>query len=222
MINVQNASRSRTRSSVATFWRESESLWGSMTFIINLISGPGNGKSTLSYLICFVLKILQFKVELVQEFAKTLVWAEDFETLNNQHFVSQRQYRRMRDIDGKVDFVVTDGCILHGLYYNRYNNDNLSNVSKTEQAILSWYHQFQNINIFLERGDFPYEQVGRIQSHVEALEIDRKLLEILNEYAIPYLTCQSDQRNLEMILDYISRISCTPISHLNAIKLTPD
>lgn len=193
-----------------------------MTWIINLISGPGNGKSTLCYLICFVLKILQFKVELVQEFAKTLVWAEDFETLNNQHFVSQRQYRRMRDIDGKVDFVVTDGCILHGLYYNRYNEYNLSNVSKTEQAIINWYQQFQNINIFLKRGNFPYEQAGRIQSHDEALEIDHMLLKIMDEYQLPYLICQSDQSNLKIILSYISNISGIPISHPTAIKLTPD
>ncbi len=47
------------------------------TYIINFIGGPGIGKTTLSALIFAKLKLHENKyvVELVQEYAKTLVWS---------------------------------------------------------------------------------------------------------------------------------------------------
>ena len=177
----------------------------SKTKIINLLGGPGCGKSTFSGLIYAELKLKGKTVEYVQEFAKNLVWLKEFETLNNQHYVSQCQYKLLKSINdtNEIDYIVTDGSLLHGLYYNRYNTENLSNVEKTEKLILKYYSEFKNINIFLKRGKFEYEQAGRIQNLEEAREIDYALKKILDELKIEYIEMDSDKSKLPEILEYI-------------------
>lgn len=157
------------------------------TLVVGFISGPGGGKSTHTAELFTELKKLRVNCELAQEYAKTLVWQGQFDELNNQYAVSMKQYNLLKSMDGKVDIIVTDGSLLHGLYYNRYGNpDNVSNIDKTEQMILEKFHEFNNFVLFLERGDFEYEQAGRIQNEEQAKEIDKKLLEILDTHNISY------------------------------------
>ena len=173
------------------------------TYLINLISGPCGGKTTMASLLFVKLKILGHSAEYVQEYAKELVWTKDFETLNNQYYVTNKQYKLFSQMNNVVDFIVTDGTILHGLYYNRHNIDNTSNICKTEKFILDCHNKFNNINIFLERGDFEYEQHGRIQSATEAKEIDVILKHMLGLHKIPYVTFVSDVEKIDDIVTYI-------------------
>ncbi|AYV76189.1 MAG: hypothetical protein Terrestrivirus5_11 [Terrestrivirus sp.] len=173
------------------------------TFIINLIAGPGCGKTTMCAQLFVKLKLLGFVVEYVQEHAKNLVWKKDFETLNNQYMVTKTQYDLLKQIDGKVEFVVTDAFIGHGLYYNLYNKGNTSNVDKTEKFILKCYSEFNNINIFLERGNFGFEQAGRIQTEDESREIDVILKHLLKANNIPFKCFKSDIHNTNGIITEI-------------------
>ena len=174
-----------------------------MSKIINLISGPGAGKTTMAALIFAEMKILGYNVEYVSEYAKQLVWLKEFEVLNNQYHVSMRQFRLFDAMRGAVEFIVTDGSLLHGFYYNRDNPDNVSHIEKTEQSILRWYQSFDNINIFLDRVDNPYMQEGRIQSFQEALNVDRELKEILNLFNIPYTEFVAKRENTGDIVRFI-------------------
>lgn len=106
------------------------------TFVINFIAGPGSGKTTICSLVFAHLKIKKYTVEYVQEYAKMLVWTKKFHTLNNQYYVTSKQYNILKSIDTNVNMIVTDGPIIHGLYYNRHNKDNTSNIEKTEEFIL--------------------------------------------------------------------------------------
>ncbi len=173
-------------------------------FIINIIGGPGIGKSTMYSLIYAKMKIRGLSVEQVQEYAKKLVWAEDFETLDNQYYVTTQQYKDLSSVYGKVKFVITDGSLLHGLYYNRTNKTNVSNRDVTEEKIISLYSKFNNINIFLTRGTFPYEQAGRIQNEDEAYDVDRELKVLLKKYDINFHTFLSDESQVDDIITYIT------------------
>jgi len=174
------------------------------TYLINLLGGPGIGKSVIAAFLFVKLKLLGYSAEYVQEYAKELVWTKDFETLNNQYYVTNKQYKIFSKMNGVVDFVVTDGTILHGLYYNRHNIDNTSNINKTEEFILKYHNEFNNINIFLKRGDFEYEQHGRIQTEKEAKEIDVILQHMLGLHKIPYVTFVSDADKIDNIVEYIT------------------
>lgn len=175
-----------------------------MTYLINIIAGPGSGKTTICALIFAKLKMMGYVTEYVQEYAKTLVWTKDFETLDNQYYVSHKQTTLFKCMQGIVDFIVTDGSILHGLYYNRHNKNNTSNIEKTEKFILDSYANFDNINIFLERSDsFTYEKQGRIQSEDEAKEIDVILKRMLKQNDIPFTCFESDASNIDEIVNFI-------------------
>lgn len=176
---------------------------GPKSRIINIISGPGAGKSTMYSLIYAKMKIAGHSIEQVPERAKTLVWSKQFDELDNQYLVSTMQYNDLASVYGKVRFVITDGSLLHGLYYNRYNPTNVSNVDITEKKILELYSRFNNINIFLTRGSFPYEQAGRIQNVSEAVHVDNELKNILNSYGIEFREFLSDENSVAEMIEYI-------------------
>lgn len=174
------------------------------TYVVNFIAGPGCGKSTISALIFAHLKLNHNVVEYVQEFAKQLVWMKD-DNLNNQYYVSSQQSKLFTQMEGLVEFIVTDGPIIQGLYYNLFNRDNTSDVKKTEELILNKYHHFLNINIFLERGEFPYETQGRQQTEQQAREIDVILKHLLNRHHIPFVCFPGncEPSNIQKIMDFI-------------------
>lgn len=187
------------------------------TILINLIAGPCAGKTTICALLFAKLKLLGHVVEYVQEYAKHLVWKKNYELLNNQYYVTQTQANLMENMVGSVDYIITDGSILHGLYYNRHNKNNICNIEKTEKFILDKYNSFDNINIFLERGNHKYETQGRIQTEDEAKEIDIILKHLLKQSSIDFKLFKSDvdDNNLNNMIDHI-------LSSKNTINKTND
>lgn len=146
-----------------------------------------------------------YSIEYIQEVAKSLVWEEDFELLDNQYWVSTKQYRLLNSLQNKLDLIITDGCLLHGIYYNRNNENNVSNVQKTEDFIKSSFDKFNNINIFLERSPaLEYEQAGRYQTEEEAKSIDLFFKTYLDQHQIPYQSFPvQGEDNIDQMIDYI-------------------
>ena len=180
------------------------------TYVINLICGPGGGKSTLSALLFAKLKLNKKKyiVEYVQEYAKHLVWTKQFDILNNQYYVTQYQYKLLKQMNDAVDFIVTDGPLIQGMYYNMHNRDNISNVEKTEKYIVDCHSEFRNINIFLNRGNFEYETQGRLQTEEESREIDVILKHLLKQKHIEFAVFDAcaDDANINKIIEYIEKV----------------
>lgn len=175
-----------------------------MTHIINCIAGPGVGKSVMTSLIFANMKIKGFNSEIVPEYAKQLVWTEEYEMLNNQYHVSYYQNKLLSSLNNKIDFIITDGPLVHGLVYNMINPDNTSDKDKTKKAILDWHNSYNNINIFLERNpDLRYQQEGRIQSQEEASHIDNLLKFQLFDNGIDYKSFVSSESSVDDIIEYI-------------------
>lgn len=175
-----------------------------MTIVINFIAGPSSGKSLMSALLYAEMKAQKLKVEYVQEYAKNLVWLERFEELNNQYNVSYEQYRILKAMDTKVDYIVCDTSLLVGLYYNEHNKDNVCNIEKTKKMILSRLDEFDNKYVFIDRNpEFEYETHGRQQTEAEAKIIDIQLKVMLKELGIPYRSFSSHKDNVQSIIEYI-------------------
>ena len=178
------------------------------TYVINMLSGPGSGKSTLAAELFVHMKKLGYHVEYLQEYAKKLVWQKKYEILNNQHLVSYKYYQSIKAMDGCVDFIILDSSLLNGIWYNRHNDDNLSNVEKTENLILKYYNNFSNLNFFINRGSIEYETAGRLQSEDESKKIDLDLKYICLTYDISYLDVIIDQEDcVQQIMNYILKVT---------------
>lgn len=174
------------------------------SLFINLLAGPGTGKTTFVYFLSYLMKKRGYNIEFEQEVAKKLVYAQKFDILNNQLHITETQVNKFNDLDGHVDFIITDGSILHGLWFNKNNPHNLSDLKETEEFILESHFSMNTVNIFLKRNlEKEYEQTGRIQSFEESLEIDKELKAILVDKGIDFKEFVADEIYAEAMIDYI-------------------
>ncbi len=162
------------------------------TKVINIIGGPGCDKSLYSSAIILNLNLRQKSVEQIPDYAKSLVWQKDFESLKNQYQIAQRQFEMIDLLDGQVQYLVTECPLPQVLYYNENYADNICDVAKTRLHILEWYQQHDNLNILVERGDKKYSHTGRFQNEEQAREIDKELKKILLREGIPFTALPPD------------------------------
>lgn len=149
------------------------------TKVINIIGGPGCDKSLVSSAIILFLKLRNKTVEVIPDYAKSLVWQKNFEVLKNQYFIAQRQFEMLELLDGQIQFLLTECSLPQVLYYNEHYEDNICDIGKTRTQILEWYKQHNNVNVLVERGDRKYIHTGRFQDEEQAKAIDRGLRGIL-------------------------------------------
>lgn len=159
------------------------------TRIINIVASPCAGKSTLACELFVHLKKLHLDVEYIPEFAKELVWKNKTDVLNNQYYVCQQQYEMLKSVYGKVDYIICDSPLFMGLFYNYYNQNNVSDTLKTSQVVLDRMEEFKdNVYIFIRRNkSLPYMQIGRVHSEMESSDIERHIEHLLKCCDIKYI-----------------------------------
>lgn len=151
------------------------------TIVINLIGGPGSGKSTVAAGIYYYLKKSGYNCELALEFAKDKVWEESYHVMNNQLYIFGKQFHRLWRLIDKVDIIITDSPLIMSLYYGRNNT-----TTSFNDFVLEQHNQFTSMNYFIVRNKDNYQTEGRLQTKEEAEVIDNELLELLKKYNIPF------------------------------------
>ena len=153
------------------------------SLVINAFGGPGAGKSTACFHIVEELKKKGYVVEYVSEYAKDLVWEENFTLLDgseeHQFEILKEQMHRIDRLYGKVDFIVTDASILLNAVYNR-------ELTPEYGEMLGRLNDcYENFNFLVQRGD-RFETEGRIHSYEESIIKDREVEELLGRYHLFY------------------------------------
>lgn len=145
----------------------------SRTICVNLVSGPGAGKSTLAYGLMSLLKSRGHKAEYVPEYAKEITYRHDWIALANQNAVTTEQDRRLRDLLGQVDWIVHDTALPLGLMYAP------GDFAEPWFAERVWqmYNGYDNYTIFVKRIK-KYETYGRRQTESEAKALDQKIFDL--------------------------------------------
>lgn len=168
------------------------------TIIINLFSGPGAGKSTTAAGVFHKLKLAGVNCELVTEYAKDVVWKENFNTLKNQLYIFAKQHNKIFHLKDKVKVIVTDSPIILSLVY--YDE---SKVSKHFSGlVLDEFNdgKFINFNYYLNRVK-PYNPKGRFQNENEAKEVDTVVFNMLQKYNIGFKEIQGDESAVNEIVN---------------------
>ena len=163
------------------------------TVVVNLVAGPGAGKTTCAWEIAAELKKVGLVVEYVPEVAKEYVWEERTDlldgTLEHQKALYEKQNHRVQRLIGKVDVVVTDSPIILNLIYLKEKNQDF------EREILSQFKSQKNFTLFVQRG-LNFEKEGRIHSQEQSSQIDRDILHLLDENNIYYGKYNYEQMKL--------------------------
>jgi len=163
------------------------------TKVVNIIGGPGCDKSLFTAAIILYLSLHHKSVELIPDFAKSLVWQKDYEALKNQYHIAQQQFRMIELLDGQVQYLVTECSLPQVLYYNEHFPENICDVTKTRKQILEWYKQHNNVNLMVERDpERKYIHTGRFQDEEQAREVDRGLRALLRRDGLTYTSVKPE------------------------------
>jgi len=165
---------------------------------INLFGGPGIGKSTVAYFVAAELKSRGLNVEVVQEYAKEVVYEGVNLKLVDQTFqnrILMEQIRRELVFINRADYIITDSPIWLNLFYNGDENKTVLSILTTEN---------EDLNFFLTRSNENFETKGRSHNEQESIEIDSKMLTFLEKHNIPLIKVEGDSRTKAMkIVDKI-------------------
>lgn len=167
--------------------------------VINFFAGPGAGKSTMAAGLFYLMKSVGLNVELVTEYAKELVWARDFKTLDNQALVTMEQYRRVACLCGQVDYVITDSPILLGKIYAKPSQECVGDNA------IKLFQLFNNINFVVNRVK-PYVPAGRRQSEESARFVDTQIHHLLYRVDEPYLSVPGNHDGLGRVFKHIEAL----------------
>lgn len=177
------------------------------TKIINIVGGPGCNKGLIVSGIMFHLKLLQKKVEYIPSIAREYVWLGKQDKLRNQFEIAEEQYKMLKALDGKVEYLITDGSLYQCDFYNVFDHKNIADKMKVSEQIKVWLSDFDNINLWVDRGDTPME-AGRNMSLEKAMEIDRSMLNFLeNKHELLYQTLTQDPQKIHSFVRNLTKQS---------------
>lgn len=155
------------------------------TVVVNLLGGPGCGKSTLAHEVVSELKKHGFTVGFVGEYASELIMQGRGEELKAgglpiQQEIFAVQYDRVAALEGKVDFIVTESPSILSTFYL---NEPQEIAQEFSECVKNDYRLHNNFTCFVKRGE-DYTPDGRLQTKSEAEGIDEKIKEWMREERI--------------------------------------
>lgn len=170
------------------------------SLVLNFFAGPGAGKSTTTAQLFADMKKMNYNVELVTEYAKDLVWEDRMNVLlEDQLYILAKQARKLHRISDKVDYVITDAPLVQGLMYKPHHY-----FTGFEPLVVEIFKTYNNHNYFLKRIT-KYDPVGRYQDEQGAIDIDNRLMELLNKHDIPFTIIEDINKATEIVLKNIDQ-----------------
>lgn len=158
------------------------------TIIINIAGGPGSGKTTVAAEVFSILKAKGYEVENVSEFAKELVWEGRNEAFDDRLYMHGEQNHRLMQMNGKLDFIITDSPLfLTSVYNNYYLKDKFpkSYNQMIDNMTLETFKLYNNKTYYLQRNT-DYKTIGRRENKSTANKIDELIIKYLDDNNIEY------------------------------------
>lgn len=149
--------------------------------VVNLIGGPGVGKSILTAEIFAELKRRFVSAEISPEYIKKKLREGALKAVESQIYIFGKQQYQLFTMKDEVDIIVTDSPFIFCSIYDKTGNIELKNLIMTE------FNKYDNLNYLILRDKaVPYEQEGRYQDSNGANEVDKEMVNFLFENNIEY------------------------------------
>jgi nicotinamide riboside kinase len=172
-----------------------------MGTVINLLGGPSSGKSVTAALLFAKMKLAGYKVELVTEYAKDLVYADRKSVLEtNQLYILAKQNYRLVNTIGKVDYIITDTCLLLSNVYPEFYGQYLTDAFR--EVVQETFSCYINLNFFIDRPSH-FEEYGRTQNLEESKRLDQMIMDELENSGNTFLRVKADDKTVDTILQSI-------------------
>lgn len=143
---------------------------------INFYGGPGSGKSTVAALLFSEIKVLQYRAELVREYAKDLVYQGlDLRKSdkNLQLIIFAEQLKREVLVQKHVDFIISDSPLFLNAYYS--GSKHILDVAKDN-------NQAKDLHFWIERDpNEHFESDGRSHTEAQSRKIDLVMKDFLTK-----------------------------------------
>ena len=175
------------------------------TILVNLLGAAGSGKSTLACDVFAKLKRKGYKCEYVPEYAKNVVYEENYRRLANQLYIFSSQYFSLDHVRDKVDIVITDSPIVLSIFYNNKHEDKDKLPERIfNQLVLYCHSTFDNLNYFIKR-NHEYKQEGRYQTESQAKHEEVVLENLFDELGVDMTKMFSSDDCVSKIVDAVER-----------------
>jgi nicotinamide riboside kinase len=149
--------------------------------VINLIGGPGCGKSILSAKLFVKLKLNYTSCDISFEYIKRKLREKALKVIESQIYIFGKQQFQLFTMKDEVEVIVTDSPIILSSIYDKTNCPHL------KALILKEFRSYKNFTYFIERDeDVEYEQEGRYQDLAGAREVDKMVKKFMDKNKIPY------------------------------------
>ena len=153
----------------------------SRTLVVNLFGGPSSRKSTMCGGIFFDLKTMGINCEIATEHAKDIIYDKDLDSIHDQIYLFGNQFHRINRLLGEVDVILTDSPLLLQPIYDKYKRPTF------EKLVIEEHKKLRNYNVVLKRSG-KHDPKGRIHNLTQSVEIDRRILDLLDKYNECYET----------------------------------
>ena len=173
--------------------------------IINLLGGPSSGKSTTAAGLFYKMKLAKYKVELVTEYAKSLVYSERGNMFCQQDYIFAKQHHMLYRLKDKVDWLITDSPLILSIIYAGYNwrDKNIEKYFNFSEFVHSVNDEYDNYYFFLNRVK-EYQKYGRNESEEEARKIDKEIIDLLDDAMYNYHVFDGDETAINRIVDKLN------------------
>lgn len=152
--------------------------------VINLYGCPGVGKSASRAGLFWLLRSHGLAAAEVFEYAKLLVIKGEGHTLQDRQYelFESQLAQQVEAFESGIQVVVTDSPLHIPAFYASKQTRYADLIPKINKA----YQSFDNLDFYLRRQLTPdtYESLGRNETLEETLEVDRKMLQFLQEQGL--------------------------------------
>jgi nicotinamide riboside kinase len=151
------------------------------TIVINIIGGPGVGKSILTSDVFSALKREGVSCEISAEYIKKKLREKALKAVESQIYIFAKQQYQLFTLKDEVDVIVTDSPIFFSTVYDK------TKCPMLKALIMKEFHKYKTLNYLIARDEtVPYEQEGRYQDAEGAKKVDTQMIKFLDEEKIEY------------------------------------